>query len=372
MVGSTPILSVTDTVAVLNQTLQSVYPTLYIAGEVSSYKISKQKWVHFDIKDDGAKLRCFTTVFQLPMPLEDGMRVELVAEPKLHPQFGFSLTVRTVKPVGEGSIKKAALLLRAKLETEGLFAGERKRFVPRPPDRVGLIASEQSAAYADFIKIMNARWGGVDIQLYDVQVQGESAPETIIDAITHFNQTSDPVDVLVLIRGGGSADDLVAFSEEKVVRAVAGSRIPTMVAIGHETDESLAELAADLRASTPSNAAELLFLDKREVARQLKSQHTQLASQTLQVLQNYHQRTAEYRRQLSELPLRVIEQKQQDIRQAKSLLESMHPKASLRRGYALVERDGYLVHSASQLKVDDKVKLTLQDGNAEGQIKKVY
>jgi exodeoxyribonuclease VII large subunit len=261
---SDPVFSVSDAIAVINQTFDSVYPTMTVVGELANFNISKNRWVYADLKDDSAKMRLFGTIFQLPGPLEDGMQLEIVGEPRLHPQFGFSLNIRSIRPVGEGSIKKAANLLQEKLEKEGLFSEIRKRPVPYAPIRVGLIASEESAAYFDFIKILNARWQGVEVELYNSVVQGDSAVESLVSAISFFNQESEPVEVLVMIRGGGSADDLSAFSSEQVVRAVASSRIPTAVAIGHEVDISLAELAADLRASTPSNAAELLFPDKKE------------------------------------------------------------------------------------------------------------
>ena len=256
---SEPIFTISQAVAVLNQTLGAVYPTITVVGELSQFTISKQRWIYADIKDETAKLRLFGTIYQLTMPLEDGMMVEVVAEPRIHAQYGFSLTIRSIRPAGEGSIKKAADILHAKLEKEGLFSEDRKRPVPYGPAKIGLITSGQSAAYADFIKIVRARWGGVTISLYNVAVQGESASEEIVKALHYFNQTNEDIEALVVIRGGGSADDLHAFSAESVTRAVAASRIPTVVGVGHENDVSLAELAADLRARTPNNDAQLLF-----------------------------------------------------------------------------------------------------------------
>jgi len=371
MVGSDPTLSVSETVAVLNQTLEMVYPTITVVGELANFKIAKQKWLYADIKDDSAKLRCFGTIYQMPGPLEDGMMLEIVAEPRLHPQFGFSLNIRSIRPVGEGSIKKAANLLQAKLESEGLFDSVRKRTIPYAPTKIGVISSLQSAAYADFMKILNARWQGVEVSVYDAQVQGQSAPESIVGGLQFFNQQSLPQDVVVIIRGGGSADDLSAFSSEQVTRAVAASRVPTVVAIGHEVDVALAELAADLRASTPSNAAELIFPDKSEVLAQLNLRRKNLNISVLSQLDSKSDSLTNIRSSLDNSVEQVIENKQQQLLHAKSILESVHPKATLKRGYALVQKDGKLVSSVAVLKKADKLKLTLKDGSAQTVVEKV-
>jgi len=368
---SDPVFSVSGAVAVLNQTLDAIYPTMTIIGELANFKVSKGRWIYADLKDDGSKLRCFGTIYQMPGPLEDGMMLEIVAEPRIHPQFGFSLNIRSMRPVGEGSIRKAADLLRAKLDGEGLFAPERKRHIPYAPARIGLIASEQSAAYADFMKILNARWQGVDVVLYDVQVQGESAPKMLIEALQFFNQQSYPLDVLVMIRGGGSADDLAAFSTEQVTRAVAGSRIPTVVAIGHEVNESLAELAADLRASTPSNAAELLFPDKKEVMKQLLLKKKNLQSGVRQYIESRSVQLLDIQTRLQQQVETALEQKAQSLQHARVLLESVHPKATLKRGYAIIQSGGKLISSVSQLKVNQQIDITLKDGSANACIEKV-
>ena len=365
---SEPVFSVSDAVAVINQTFDSIYPSMTIVGELANFNVSKNRWVYGDLKDESAKMRLFGTIFQLPGPLEDGMMLEITGEPRLHPQFGFSLNIRSIRPVGEGSIKKAANLLQEKLEKEGLFSEQRKRPIPYSPVRVGLITSGESAAYSDFIKILNARWQGVEVELFSSLVQGESAVESLVSAVNFFNQESEPVEVIVMIRGGGSADDLSAFSSEQVVRAVASSRIPTTVAIGHEVDVSLAELAADLRASTPSNAAELLFPDKTEQLGVLKTKHKNLLSSVNHYIDMKNNELRAMNDSLTESVNNLLDSKLQKLNQAKSILESVHPKSTLRRGYALVESEGRLVSSVSQMKKGAKVKLTVQDGSKEAKI----
>ena len=267
-----PTFTVSDFVAVFNQTIEYAYPTVTITGELANFRVSKGKWVYFDLKDDTSSVRFFGTVYMLPGPLEDGMLLQVDGVPRLHPTFGFSITAQSLKPVGEGSLKKAAALLEAKLTKEGLFSDERKRAIPYPPKRIGLIASGESAAYADFMKILTGRWGGIEIVHVDSQVQGAAAPAQIIRALDLLNAHGEELEAIVITRGGGSADDLQAFNVEQVVRAVAASRVPTLVAIGHEVDTSLAERAADRRASTPSNAAELLVPDRQAVIMQQSAQ----------------------------------------------------------------------------------------------------
>jgi exodeoxyribonuclease VII large subunit len=271
------VLTVSDFVAVLNQTLEYAYPSIVVTGELANFRVSKGRWVYFDLKDEHASVKCFATIYQLPGPLEDGMLLNVRATPRLHQLYGFSLNATNIQPAGEGTIRRASELLRAKLTAEGLFDDSRKRVIPYPPARIGLIASGESAAYIDFMKILQARWSGVEIVHADVQVQGEVAPAQIVAAIEQLNGLATPPDVLVITRGGGSAEDLQAFSTEQVTRAVAASRVPTLVAIGHEVDVSLAELAADQRASTPSNAAELLVPDRQYILRTLKETRQSLA-----------------------------------------------------------------------------------------------
>ncbi|MEO5627910.1 MAG: exodeoxyribonuclease VII large subunit [Candidatus Saccharimonadales bacterium] len=369
--SSDVVLSVSDFVGVLNQTLENAYPNVVIVGELANFKISKNRWVYFDLKDEYASVRFFGTVYMLPGPLEDGMMLQVRGNPRLHPLYGFSVSVMNIQPVGEGSLKKAAALLQAKLTAEGLFDESRKRPLPYPPQRVGLITSGESAAYADFVKIMQERWGGVDIDLADVQVQGEVAPMQIVRAIEYFNAHAQPPDVLVVTRGGGSAEDLAAFSTEQVTRAVAASRIPTIVAIGHEVDISLAELAADQRASTPSNAAQMLVPDKRHELEVLKDYQKVMANALDGHLDELRRILLESREDLTAKVERIFEAAHQTLRTEKRLLEQINPQKVLQRGYALVYQDGNLVRSVKKLKVGSELKVKLSDGSIDTTVSKV-
>ncbi|GAC1369775.1 MAG: exodeoxyribonuclease VII large subunit [Candidatus Saccharimonadales bacterium] len=260
------VISVTEFMTIINETLSFAYPQVVVEGEVSGFKISQGKFAFFDLKDDKSLLGCFMMAHDLKLPIEDGMKIRVTGAPKVFPKSSrFSLTVRSIELAGEGELRRAMELLKRKLHAEGLFDSGRRRPIPKFPTRIGLITSGTSAAYADFIKILGARWSGVEVLLADVSVQGLQAPDQIVGALEYFNQLSPPVDMVVLIRGGGSLEDLMAFSTEPVARAVAASRTPIVVGVGHEVDVSLADYAADLRAATPTDAARLVVPDRQEI-----------------------------------------------------------------------------------------------------------
>jgi exodeoxyribonuclease VII large subunit len=362
------VFGVSDFVAYLNQTLETAYPYVTVQGELSNFRVSKNRWVYFDLKDDGATVRCFGTVHMLPGPLEDGMVVRVAGSPRLHPQYNFSLNVQSIVPVGEGAIRKAADLLALKLEAEGLFDPDRKRILPYPPAKVALITAGSSAAYADFIKIANARWRGLHIDHYDVLVQGEQAPGQIVQAVTAVNGLPEPPDILVLVRGGGSAEDLAAFSTEAVCRAVAGSRVPTLVAIGHEVDVCLAELAADQRASTPSNAAELLTPDRQVVLGALQQVRSDLKATLLQVVGRKQDALNEARNDLTEAWQQAFRQAVRRNQSARQLLSAYNPTAALQRGYAVIRVREKIVRSVKGFVVGDSIMAELSDGSLEASI----
>jgi exodeoxyribonuclease VII large subunit len=366
LTGETPVLAVSEFVALTNQVLDVAFPEVAIVGELANFRVSKNRWVYFDLKDEEASVRFFGTVYMLPGPLEDGMMVEVYGTPRLHAQFGFSVNMRTIRPVGEGAIRKAADLLQAKLAAEGLFDADRKRLLPYPPARIGLITSAESAAYADFIKILNARWHGVTVELADVQVQGERAPMQLVAALRWFNGQANPPDVLVMVRGGGSADDLAAFSIEPLVREVAASRVPTLVAIGHEVDISLAELAADQRASTPSNAAELLVPDRREVLARLRQERDDWADELLARLDDSRLRIRDIVDDTAELVRRLLTDERRYLASARTLAEALSPGLALQRGFAIVRKEGRAVRGG--LRPGDRIIITLSDDEVGARI----
>lgn len=365
------VLSPSDFVAITNQILDNAFGLVQIEGELSNFRISKNRWVYFDIKDEMAKVACFGSVYSLPGPLKDGLVVKISGSPRLNPQFGFSVSIQSINPIGEGSIKQAYEMLRAKLTTEGIFDVSRKRFLPAIPKKISLITSGESAAYADLIKIINYRWPYLQIELYDVLVQGEKAAQMITEAVSLANNQADLTEVLVITRGGGSIDDLAVFNDERVVRAISGSRIPTLVAIGHEIDESLSELAADKQASTPSNAAELLVPSKAEEAKMV----TQIGAHLGSLLKNaISSETADLQNIKSALYVALLDMYdnfQQELTRSMQLLTAYDPNKVLKRGYAVVMRGNTLVKSATQLAVNDEINVRFSVGSVKAYVKGV-
>lgn len=329
-------LSVSDFIAVTNQTLEYAYPSVEVEGEVASFKVNQGKFIFFDLKDAGGSVGCFMTVWQLRVPIEDGMKVIVTATPKLTQWGKFSLTVKAVRPSGEGALKKSFEILKAKLDTEGLFAPERKRVLPTIPTYVAVISSTQAAGYADFIKIINERWGGLRIDVAHVVVQGADAPDQIIRALQYINTREELPEVIVIIRGGGSADDLSAFNDEQLVRAISASRVPTLVGVGHEVDVSLADLVADVRASTPSNAAQILVPDRQEIIRAVRYQVRLLLPRVENAID---QQSAMVRTYLSDMLQKTDEQINRvadTLQSVRNVLAQLNPQKVLERGYALV------------------------------------
>ena len=363
------VFSVSDFVAVFNQTVSYAYPVVTIEGELANFRVSKNRWVYFDLKDGQSSVKFFGSVYQLGTQLEEGMKLRVSGSPQLHHQFGFSITIRSIQLAGEGTIKKAAKLLEEKLRKEGLFDEQRKRTLPYPPEKIGLIASGESAGYSDFLKVLNARWGNIIVDHYDIQVQGEDAPRQIIEALEFFNAQAEETEVLVITRGGGSADDMQAFSDERVTRAIAASRIPTLVAVGHERDVCLAELAADQRASTPSNAAELLTPDRQHELLALQERQQTLIAGLGSLYVRSKDQLKEIKKQLTENLTHIVGIKQQQLDAQKRILAILNPKAILNRGYSIAYKNGKVLRSSKAATKGDAVKLRLANGELDLEVK---
>ena len=374
----------TEFIGVVNQTLEYAYAPVLIQGEVASFKVNQGKWVFFDLKDEESSVSCFMTLWSLRVPIEDGMKVVVRAVPKVTKWGKFSLTVDAIKPAGEGSLKKAFEMLKKKLTGEGLFDSAKKRPLPEDLTKIGVISSTQAAGYADFIKIVNARWGGMKIVTAHTQVQGLDAPDQIIRALKYFNERSE-VQVVVILRGGGSADDLSCFNDEQLVREIAASRIPVVTGIGHEVDESLSDLAADVRASTPSNAAEILTRDRAEEKMKLERVMQRTTQAVLQEMERArvenHEKVQKVSRGLLAKyiePMLVtnrdkitqclqkIQSKYDDVYnnlQSKlKVLEVLNPEKVLAQGYAIL---------SGKISPGEPVNITTYNKIIEAEIKKI-
>ncbi|MEK7680836.1 MAG: exodeoxyribonuclease VII large subunit [Patescibacteria group bacterium] len=385
-----PILSVSEFIEQINGIIAGEF---IIEGEVSQYGVSQNKWIFFSLKDARSVLSCFSTVFMLRAPLEDGMKARVYGYPKIHEKSGkFSFTVQKVEMVGEGALKRAYELLKKKLTEEGLFDESRKRELPYLPQKIGVIASRDSAAFGDFKRILNNRWGGVEIILRQVFVQGEQAVEDITRAFADFEKCEAELrpDVLVLIRGGGSLEDLAAFNSEEVARAIYASRIPVIAGIGHERDVSLAELTADVRASTPSNAAEIVAPDRKDFISELNFEienieqtlKHKILSKLKSVEQAFYLISGKLEAPISKgrmliqsffnvfsLLKNTVKQKIDFVNFAQRLLVNSNPRQVLRRGYSITrDKGGKIVRKVGQVVAGDEIVVELGEGALIGEV----
>lgn len=384
-------VSVAQYLELVNTTLREIPSSeLHIEGEVSDFRIAQGKWVSFDLKDEEeqAVLKCFMTTWQLKVPVEDGMRIRVKGYPKIYERFGsFKMNVQEVVPVGEGALRQAYENLKKKLETEGMFQASRKRALPRFPTRIGLITSRDAAAFGDFVRILNNRWGGVRVDHTHVHVQGQHAVREIVGAFKFFNALEeDKPDVLVLTRGGGGLEDLHAFNDEQVARAIYASDIPVVCAVGHERDESLADFVADVRASTPSNAAERVVPSRSDVAYELETMVRHMESRLEDQLGMYG-RVVERATNLTQFVLerqkerfRAVQERfvvasqdwlpfiRTELEGLARVLRQVDPKRVLSRGYSIVTLGDQVVASTKGLELGAQIGVQLAAGSFEAEV----
>ncbi|MDP1732967.1 MAG: exodeoxyribonuclease VII large subunit [Sulfuritalea sp.] len=279
MLDPATVVSISELNRLARQALEREFPLLWVAGEISNLTRAASGHVYFSLKDENAQARCVmfrSRAQSIPWRLENGQQVEARALVSLYePRGEYQLNIETLRRAGLGRLFEAFARLKARLETEGLFAVERKRALPRFPRRIGIISSPRAAALRDVMVTLKRRAPHLTAILYPTLVQGESAVNEIAKAITVAGQR-DECDLLLIVRGGGSIEDLWAFNEEVVVRAIVASPLPTICGVGHETDTTIADFVADLRAATPTAAAELATQGWYEAAGEIASLGTSL------------------------------------------------------------------------------------------------
>lgn len=306
--------------------LEAGFGLVWIEGEISNLSRPRSGHYYFSLKDDKALVRCALfrqRALRLQSPPTDGAQVRLRARVSVYePRGDFQLIVEHLEDAGEGRLRRAFEALKQKLEAEGLFAAERKQPLPAYPRRIGVITSASGAAIRDIVNVIGRRWPAATIRLYAVPVQGEAAAPALQQALAAANRQGW-ADVLIMGRGGGSLEDLWAFNEEAVARAVADSKLPTVVAVGHETDFTIAEFAADLRAPTPSAAAESVTPDRQALSGAIRRLHERLARQSRQSQQQLQQRLDHATRRLwTSHPVRRQQQLQQAVQGLRSRLHT--------------------------------------------------
>jgi exodeoxyribonuclease VII large subunit len=290
------ILTVSEVTRRIKAALAEPFRAVWVRGEISNLRRAPSGHLYFCLKDDRAMLECMmwsSDLARLAFAPRDGVEVEAFGGITVYePKGRYQLYAETMRVAGVGALLAALEDLKQHLQAEGLFDPARKRPLPRYPGRIGLVTSPVGAAARDLIKVLRARWPSISLVLAPVRVQGEGAAAEIASAIERFNRVRG-ADLLIVGRGGGSLEDLWAFNEERVVRAVAASAIPVISAVGHEADVTLADLAADVRAATPSNAGELAVPDRREARRHLEALRRRLESAVGHALEDRRRRLEE-------------------------------------------------------------------------------
>lgn len=370
-----------------NETLQDVW----VQGEISNLSRPASGHVYFTLKDSSAALKCVmwkTSAARLGIPLQDGKAVEVHGKIGVYEVSGqYQLYADQIRPVGEGALYQEFMRLKAMLEAEGLFASERKHPIPMFPQKIGIVTSATGAALRDMLNTVRRRLPLVEVILAPSPVQGIEAPAALVNAIQSLNLYSP--DVIIIARGGGSIEDLWAFNDERVVRAVAMSAVPVICGVGHETDFTLCDFAADLRAPTPTAAAELAtqitMIDLRAA---LENYKTRILSATLNMLaeqktglsalvsqlryispdrriQSERQRVDELARRAHSSLYHHIQLQSTHVKGMQRRLEALNPSAVLARGYAVVTRkaDGSVVSRVSE--ATDEMKVRVSDGEFE-------
>lgn len=358
-------LQVNQLITICNELLSNVQ--VQVEGEVANVTFSRDKFVFFDLKDEekDCMIGIFMMRFHLNFPLEDGMKVVLTGKPTIHSKRGqFRFTASRVDVVGEGSIKRAFELLKKKLEGEGLFDPRRKRPVPRYVHKVGIVSSVDAAGFGDFCRIAWQRLKGVDYVLANVAVQGKDAEREIVAGIDYLN-SHDNYDAIVLMRGGGSLEDLHAFNSESVARAIVRSKAPVIVGVGHERDVTIADFCADLRAATPTNAAQLLLPTPEEILNYafcLTQQGQRMVSSKIIKMREININFV--RRIRMRLDQKILSTHDHLDRLINSI-NALSPKQTLSRGYSILQKNNIQIKSAKEIEIGDNIVAIMIDGKVE-------
>ncbi|MBQ7032217.1 MAG: exodeoxyribonuclease VII large subunit [Clostridia bacterium] len=385
------IVAVSQLNAYIKNTLDSDFllQNIWIRGEISNFKPAYSGHMYMSLKDEGGVLRAVMfkgAAMSLRFVPENGMQVLARGRISVFPRDGaYQLYIEEMEPEGAGALYVAFEQMKAKLEKEGLFDASRKKPIPRFPGCIGVATSATGAAVQDICNILRRRWPLAKIVLHPVAVQGDGAAEEIAAAVNLFNIERE-ADVLIVGRGGGSQEDLWAFNEEIVARAVAASDIPVISAVGHETDFTICDFAADLRAPTPSAAAELAVPDATEIRQQILAVEKRLASILALSVSRKKERlgrqairmTAQKRR-LDDLQMTLdtmtnraagavnmeFEQKKHRFTENAAKLHALSPLEVLGRGYSVASKEGHSVRSVDTLLTGDKISLRFADGRAD-------
>ncbi|MCS3785391.1 exodeoxyribonuclease VII large subunit [Salinibacter ruber] len=394
-----PVLSVAELTRGLSDLVEDRYDDVWVEGELSDFTRAASGHCYFSLKDEDAQIRCVMwkhlTQYVYFEP-EEGMQVRVNGHASVYERRGdLQIQAQAMRQAGKGAQQKAFEELKQKLQAEGLFAPERKQALPAFPDTIGVVTSGQGAAIHDIQSGLARRFPPAEVVLCPVKVQGLDAPRAIADAMAAFNDLpaddAQRPDLLIVGRGGGSTEDLWAFNEEVVARALDASNLPVVSAVGHESDVTIADLVADERAATPSAAAERVVPDRRDVADRVRALHDRLRSRVMGRLQDARQRVdalvasrafhaparrlEQHRQHLDALVdrlgrggARAVDRARTRLAHLRDRLHALDPEQPLRRGYVHLTQDGTSVQSAESLQDGDRVRLHFQDGYRDAEV----
>lgn len=368
--------------------LERSFPRLWVEGEISNLTRHSSGHIYFTLKDENSQIRCAMWRFRagsLIFSPESGMKVLVEGDVQVYEKNGsYQLIAQQMQPAGIGALQKAFEQLKDRLQKEGLFDESRKRPLPKFPERIGVITSPTGAAIRDIISVLSRRFPGIEIVVYPVRVQGDGAAAEIAEAIADMNEYGE-VDLLIIGRGGGSLEDLWAFNEEIVARAIFASQLPIISAVGHEVDFSISDFVADHRAPTPSAAAELAVRSRSEllgalayyqekmesVLRKNISQH-RLHLDNLQksyafrrpadAIYQYAQRLDDLQRNMQHMMQQALKLKSSQVENLTLRIEGLNPSAILQRGYSITSHQEKIVRDVKSVKAGDEIRVKLAKG----------
>ena len=392
-------VSVSELTGHVKAILEGTFPSICVEGEISDLTKPRSGHLYFTLKDEHSQIRGViwrSTAARMTTQLKEGQSVLCFGDVEVYGARGtYSLVVRKVQTQGLGPLQQAFLELKQKLNAEGLFAAERKRQLPRFPKRLGVVTSPSGAAIRDFLKAAAQRWPGVEILIIPTLVQGQGASESIARAINDAQKVTPSLDTLVVTRGGGSLEDLWCFNEEQVVRAIAQCKIPTISAVGHEVDVTLCDLAADVRALTPTDGATCALPDRDLVVRSLSDLRSRLhrvarngiatrrnrldSLQTRSILKRPHELVQRRFRQLDDLDARGrkamftrMQLNKAKLAKAAATLSALSPLNVLSRGYSVtLDSDDNTIQNPTQVQPGDIIRSRVEYGDIESVVKSI-
>ena len=393
------IYKVSEITREIKNLLEQSFPTLWVEGEISNYTLHSSGHRYFSLKDENAQIRCVLFRWEgkrLAFEPQDGMKVYALGNLTVYEKSGqYQLSVIRLHPVGIGELELAFQQLKERLYNEGLFDEAHKKPIPEYPQTIGVVTSPTGAAIRDIIKIIHRRDPGVKIILYPARVQGEGAGGEIAQAIRDFNEYKK-VDLLIVGRGGGSLEDLWAFNEEIVARAIYASKIPIISAVGHEVDFTIADFVADLRAPTPSAAAELAVKNRLETAKEVMNLFKTLISTQRLIVADYKsrinsaresygfkraidliaqkaQRADELLKGLLKEIKNYFDSKKKSLSLVSGKLNALSPLAVLERGFSLTRKlpQMEIIKDTGSLRLKDEIEVKFFRGSVEAEVKKI-